>query len=204
MEFENVSAGVTLDGFMIQFNKNIFGLAPANQVIPVSPIAPGATCAVTVPLTQNANLVSPAPATGTLQVAIKSNQLGVLYLTDTIDASIVLSESGKIDSTSFVSGWKAIPETQEVQQELQNVSISDVAVATTQLERKNVFVMAHKTVGEEQVLYCTGKVDVPGAPVQALLELRFSTGKGGVRAYYRSTRQDLAQVVLAAVRAALA
>jgi AP-1 complex subunit beta-1 len=208
MEFENVSAGVTLDGFMIQFNKNIFGLVPANQVVPVDPIAPGATCAVAVPITQNASLVTP-PSTGsgiaasaTLQVAIKSNQLGVLYLTDTVNAAVVLSESGKIDSTAFVSGWKAIPEDQEVQQELQNVVITDVEAATRKLERKNVFVMAHKVVGEEQVLYCTGKVEIPGAPVQALLELRFSTS-GGVRAYYRSTRQDLAQVVLAAVGAAL-
>ncbi|KAL4516056.1 hypothetical protein Ndes2526B_g00766 [Nannochloris sp. 'desiccata'] len=210
MEFENVSAGVTLDGFMIQFNKNIFGLAPSNQAIPVAPIAPGATCAVAVPITQNPSLVAP-PTTGgnaapaTLQVAIKSNQLGVLYLADTINAAVVLSGSGKIDSTAFVSGWKAIPEDQEVQQELQNVMITDKEAATRKLESKNVFVMAHKVVGEEQVLYCTGKLEIPGAPVQALLELRFSTsgGSSGVRAYYRSTRQDLAQVVLAVVGAAL-
>jgi AP-1 complex subunit beta-1 len=207
MEFENISAGVTLDGFMIQFNKNIFGFAPTNQVVAVAPIAPGATCAVSVPLTQTASLVAPpaagSNAPGTLQVAIKSNQLGVLYLVDTVTAAPALSESGKIDSAAFVSGWKAIPEDQEVQQQLQNVVITDVEAATAKLESKNIFVMAHKIVGEEQVLYCTGKVEIPGAPVQALVELRFSTTGGAVRAYYRSTRQDLAQVVLAAVSAAL-
>jgi AP-1 complex subunit beta-1 len=206
MEFENVSSGITLDGFMIQFNKNTFGIAPVNQVIPIAtPIAPGATCSVSVPLTQTASLVAPPPATtGTLQVAIKSNQLGVLYLADTVTAAVVLSESGKIDSTAFVSGWKAIPEDQEVQQELPNVVITDVEAATSALERNNVFVMAHKVIGEEHVLYCTGRVEIPGAPVQALLELRFmDSGSGGVKAYYRSTRQDLAGVVLVAVGAAL-
>ena len=66
-EFQN-GAGAALDTFMIQFNKNSFGLAPANQVIPLQTIAPGATARATVPLTQNASMLSPTAATPILQV----------------------------------------------------------------------------------------------------------------------------------------
>ena len=66
-EFQN-GAGMALDTFMIQFNKNSFGLAPANQVIPLQTIAPGATGRATVPLTQTASMLSPAAATPILQV----------------------------------------------------------------------------------------------------------------------------------------
>lgn len=37
LSVSNVSAGVPLDGFMIQFNKNALGLAPTSQVVPLEP-----------------------------------------------------------------------------------------------------------------------------------------------------------------------
>ena len=202
LEFENVSAGVTLDGIMAQFNKNAFGLAPGTQSVPVAPIAPGATCTAALTITQRPDLVAAASASPTLQVAIKTNQLGVLYLADTVPLAAVLSEQGMIESAEFVAGWKAIPESQEVQQEV-SVTITDVAAAKLKLEASNLFVLAHKVVSQEEVLYCTGKIDIPGAPVQALLEVRFVQGQRGVRVFYRSGRQDMAPLVFIAVAAAL-
>ena len=203
LEFENVSAGVPLDGLMIQLNKNFAGIAPANQVVPVAPIAPGTTAVASIPLTQNAALVAPPPATPTLQVAIKCNQLGVLYLTDAIPLTAVLSENGKISNAEFGSGWAAVPEPQALQQQL-NVSIPNVAAATALLESSNIFVVDHKTVGHEDVLDCTGKVEIPGSPAQVLLKLQFVPGQMGVRAVYRSSRADLAQMAINALGSVLA
>lgn len=67
MSFQN-GTGAPMDGFMIQFNKNSFGLAPANQNIPVGSIAAGATSPATLPLSQNAGMLSPAAMSPVLQV----------------------------------------------------------------------------------------------------------------------------------------
>lgn len=55
---------------MIQFNKNAFGLAPASQNIPVPSITPNASSRASLPVSQNASMLSPAAATATLQVGL--------------------------------------------------------------------------------------------------------------------------------------
>lgn len=60
MAFANAT-GQSLDGFMIQLNKNTFGLAPASQNIPLpGPIAAGATVNALVPLVQTPTMASGA------------------------------------------------------------------------------------------------------------------------------------------------
>ncbi len=67
LAFEN-SAAVALDGFMIQFNKNLHGLVPTSQVVPVSPIAPGATVTAQVPVSQSPSMVASGFSASVLQV----------------------------------------------------------------------------------------------------------------------------------------
>lgn len=203
MTFENVSAAQPLDGFMIQLNKNTFGLSPADQVIALSPHAPiaqGQRATAIVPLVANAFNAVPA-VSSTLQVAVKCAQLGVLYFEDVIPLAAVLEENSKIESTAFVSSWKNVPESDEAQRELpSHVIIRDASLATAALEAVNLFVMAHKSIGSEQVLYVTGRVHVHGGvAVQLLMELRFVEGHAGVKAFLRSERKELADAVFAAL-----
>ena len=67
LAFSN-GAGQALDGFMIQFNRNSFGLAPATQAVPLSSLPPGGSATVDVPLAQNAALLAPGAASALLQV----------------------------------------------------------------------------------------------------------------------------------------
>lgn len=66
LAFSNGTAG-PLDGFMIQLNRNSFGLAPAAQAVPLGPLPPGASATADVPLAQSAALLAPGPATALLQ-----------------------------------------------------------------------------------------------------------------------------------------
>lgn len=60
MAFTNTT-GQPLDGFMIQLNKNTFGLAPVHQNIPLQgPIPAGGSVNTMVPLVQNPNMGSGA------------------------------------------------------------------------------------------------------------------------------------------------
>ena len=57
-----------VDGFMIQFNKNAFGLAPGMAAVPLGTIAPGGTADATVPVALSAGQVAPGAAPNMLQV----------------------------------------------------------------------------------------------------------------------------------------
>lgn len=78
LAFENVGAGMPLDGFMVQFNKNSLGLAPGSQVIPVAGgvVAPGAAAAASLPVVQNASLLAAGPASPVLQVRRWAGSVG--------------------------------------------------------------------------------------------------------------------------------
>ena len=67
LHFHNGTQG-PLDNFMIQFNKNTFGLAPSTQNVPLQQLVPGSTQTAFLPLVQNPALVSPAAASAVLQV----------------------------------------------------------------------------------------------------------------------------------------
>ena len=67
MAFQN-AAGGGLDGFMIQFNSNALGVAPASQHLQIQ-LGPGGNATTAVPLTRNQAMVNPA-AGRALQVGL--------------------------------------------------------------------------------------------------------------------------------------
>lgn len=89
LEFINQSAGQALDGFMITMNKNWYGLSQSSQILELPTISEGSSEKASVKLIQADNMrkregeYSPA-----LQIAVKNNQQGVLYFSDTIPHSI--------------------------------------------------------------------------------------------------------------------
>lgn len=56
-----------VDGFMIQFNKNAFGLAPGATAVPLGTIAPGGSADASVPVALSAGQVAPGAAPNALQ-----------------------------------------------------------------------------------------------------------------------------------------
>ncbi|KAK9841945.1 hypothetical protein WJX81_000273 [Elliptochloris bilobata] len=203
LAFSNSSAGA-LDGFMIQFNRNSFGLAPAAQAVPLGPLPPGGSATVDVPLAQNAALLAPGPATALLQVAVRSNQLGVAYFNAAADLGALLLEGGALEPAAFVPAWKALPDGAEAADSLP-ATLGAWPQASAKLAAANVFTMAHKAVpgSREEVAYLTARAATLPAPTQLLLELRWAAGAPGVRAAVRSERSDFAPMVFAALRGIL-
>ncbi|DBB17838.1 TPA: hypothetical protein ACH3X3_002858 [Trebouxia sp. C0006] len=185
-----------LDNFMIQFNKNSFGLAPGTQNVPVPQLAPGATQTAVLPLVQNPTLVSPTAASAVLQVAIRNTQQGVFYFTDQIPLTALMVEDGRIEPAAFVQSWKNLPEANESQKELP-ISITSLDMVKSKIEAANIFLMAHKQVPNynEEVIYLTGRVATVNQPTQLLLEVRFSKGAQSVKAFARSERPDVGQLL---------
>ncbi|KAF8068431.1 BETAC-AD [Scenedesmus sp. PABB004] len=199
LAISNGSAG-PVGGFMLQVNSNSFGVAPADQVVAVGPLAPGGVGRAAVPLAFNPAKLAPPPASTRLQVALRSDQLGVLYWDDAVPLPAVLEEGGAIDGQAFLAAWRALPETPA--QRL-DVTVADGDAAKAALAAVRVFVLAQRPVPGtgQDALYATARVH---GGAQVLLELRLTRGVPGMDAWFRSERAELRELVLGAVRAALA
>lgn len=86
---------------------------------------------------------------GPLQVAMRTNQLGVFYWDDTIPIAALLEENGTIDGQTFLNSWRNLP--QEVVKRL-DITIRDIEAAKAKLQANNLFVLAHRPVSH---LYLT-------------------------------------------------
>lgn len=198
LHLTNGSAG-PLDGFMVQVNSNSAGLAPVDQVVAVGTLAPGGSGSAQVVMAHNAAKQAAGPFSPKLQVALRSNQLGVLYWDDSIPLAALLAEDGTIDGQTFLNTWRTLPE--EVKHKLP-LTISDIEAAKAKLQAVNLFVLAHRPVPGtgQDALYVTGRAADVG---QLLLELRCMRGTPGIDVSYKSERQDLADAAVEVLASAL-
>lgn len=84
-----------------------------------------------------------------IQVALKTNQLGVLYWDDSIPVAALLAEDGTIDGQAFLANWRTLP--QEAVRKLP-LTVGDIDAAKAKLQAVNLFVLAHRPVGVGAVL----------------------------------------------------
>ncbi|XP_003384157.1 PREDICTED: AP-1 complex subunit beta-1-like [Amphimedon queenslandica] len=154
--FTNKALGPMSD-FAIQFNKNSFGLAPAAQLYVQSPLFPNQPFNTSLELVTGGVVMLMNPL-DLLQVAVKNN-VGVFYFSCNIPAYTLFVEDGKMDRKVFLSSWKELPSSNEVQKTL-SYPLADLDSVKTKLEANNVFIIAERTVGEDMqvLLYVSTKL----------------------------------------------
>ncbi|CAI5958801.1 unnamed protein product [Closterium sp. NIES-65] len=167
VKFDNNSS-TALDGFMMQLNKNSFGISAPAGVLPVPPLQPGASATADLPLTLFQN-VSPPPPSSVLQVAVKNNQQPVWYFTDKIRVQAFFTEEGRMERGVFLETWKALPDSNEVSRDL-GVSIANIDSVSEKLASNNVFFVAKRHLKDtnQHILYLSAKL-APSIPI--LLEI---------------------------------
>jgi AP-1 complex subunit beta-1 len=186
LSFKNTTSGM-LDGLMIQFNKNSFGLVPGGQ-LQVPAIQPGSSAAAKLPINVNMQGAAPAPAKNILQIAIKCTQLGVLYLGDTISLSAVLTGEGKLEYSNFQQMWQSAPPANSQTQVLQIAGASQDAVVA-KLEAAGLF-----CIGKQMnIAHFSGKL-VLGA--LTLIEVVLQSGTPAVQVTCKSQRADVLPLLL--------
>ncbi|KAG1359685.1 beta-adaptin-like protein C [Cocos nucifera] len=195
--FENKSQAV-LDGFMIQFNKNTFGLAAAGP-LQVPPLQPGASASTLLPMVLFQN-VSPGPPTSLLQVAVKNNQQPVWYFNDKISLHVFFVEDGRMERANFLETWKSLPDANEVTKELTNSVVNSVDVTLERLAASNVFFVAKRRNTNKELLYLSAKIP-RGIPF--LIELTVVVGIPGVKCAVKSPSPELAPLFFEAMEALL-
>ncbi|KAJ6803452.1 beta-adaptin-like protein B [Iris pallida] len=191
--FENNSQ-VPLDGFMIQFNKNSFGLAAAGP-LQVSQVQPGGSARTLLPMVLYQNM-SQGPQNTLLQVAVKNNQQPVWYFNDKIWLHVFFQEDGRMERSSFLETWKSIPDTNEISKDLQGAVINNVDATIDHLSASNVFFVAKRRNANKEVLYLSAKGP---KSVPFLIELTAAIGTPGVKCAVKTPSPELAPLFFEAM-----
>jgi AP-1 complex subunit beta-1 len=185
ISFENGTQGV-LDGFMIQFNKNTFGLA-AGEALKVPPLQPGTSARTLLQMVPFQN-ISPGAPNSLLQVAVKNNQQPVWYFNDKIPLHVFFVEDGKMERASFLEAWKSLPDDHEFTKELPGSVISSIDATVERLAASNVFFIAKRKNGNMDVLYLSAKMP-RGIPF--LIEITAAVGVPGVKCAVKTPNKEM-------------
>ncbi|XP_076907654.1 beta-adaptin-like protein B, partial [Bidens hawaiensis] len=152
---------VPLDGFMIQFNKNTFGLA-AGGPLQVPQLQPGTSERTLLPMVLFQN-IAPGPPNSVLQVAVKNNQQPVWYFSDRISLLVLFTEDGRMERSAFLETWKSLPDSNEVSKDIPSIVINNIDATIERLSSSNMFFIAKRKNGNQDVLYLSAKIprDIP-------------------------------------------
>ncbi|XP_031502979.1 beta-adaptin-like protein B [Nymphaea colorata] len=197
MSFENNSP-IVLDGFMIQFNKNTFGLAAAGP-LQVGQVQPGASASTLLPMVVFQN-ISPGPPSSLLQVAVKNNQQPVWYFNDKISLQMFFSEDGKMERASFLETWKSLPDTHEIVKDFTSAVINSVDAILNKLGASNMFFIAKRRHANQEVIYLSAKVP---RNIIFLIELTAAVGVPGVKCSIKTPNPEMAPLFFEAMESLL-
>lgn len=193
MLFEN-NTELVLDGFMIQFNKNTFGLA-ASGPLQVPPLQPGTSARTLLPMVLFQNVAPGAPNT-LLQVAVKNNQQPVWYFSDRISLHVLFTEDGRMERATFLETWKSLPDSNEVLREFPGLLINSVESTLDKLSSSNMFFIAKRKNANQEVLYLSAKIP-KGIPF--LIELTAAVGIPGVKCAIKTPSPEMAPLFFEAL-----
>ncbi|KAJ7562314.1 hypothetical protein O6H91_03G063900 [Diphasiastrum complanatum] len=199
LQFDN-NTQTPLENFMIQFNKNTFGLAAAGP-LQVPMLQPGGVANTLLPMVLFQN-VAPGPPSALLQVAVKNNQQPVWYFNDKIQLQALFVEDGRMERTTFLETWKGLPDSHEVSKELPNAVINNVDQTIEKLASTNLFFIARRLLKDtnQEVLYLSGKVP-PSIPF--LVELTAVIGFPNVKCAVKTPSLEMAPLFFEAIEAIL-
>ncbi|KAE8729801.1 AP-1 complex subunit beta-1 [Hibiscus syriacus] len=184
--FEN-NTQIALDGFMIQFNKNSFGLAAAGP-LQVSGLAPGESARTLLPMVLFQNM-SPGPPNSLLQVAVKNSQQPVWYFNDKIPLHVLFTQDGRMERTNFLETWRSLPDSNEVLKEFSGIVVSSAEATLDRLGASNMFFIAKRKHANHDVFYFSAKIP-RGIPF--LIELTLIIGSPGVKCAVKTPNPEMA------------
>lgn len=185
MTFSN-KAMQAMSGFAVQFNKNSFGLSPAQPVQVQTPLHPNQSSDVSVPLSTNGVVAKMEPLTN-LQVAVKNN-VDVFYFSCIIPMHVYCTEDGAMDKRVFLATWKDIPQANEVQTVIENVPLTADQLSE-KLQKNNVFTIAKRNVDGQDMLYQSVKLT---NGIWVLTELKIQPGNPTITLSLKSRALDVA------------
>eukprot|EP01028_Stygiella_incarcerata_P006880 TRINITY_DN27_c0_g1_i1.p1 TRINITY_DN27_c0_g1~~TRINITY_DN27_c0_g1_i1.p1 ORF type:complete len:903 (-),score=245.01 TRINITY_DN27_c0_g1_i1:190-2898(-) len=168
-EFRN-TADVSLLGFAIQFNKNMYGVVPAQPLRVPEPLMSGQRVSVTLPITALAPMVVPTAKTTDLQVAVKNN-LGVQMFQCAFSPSCLLEKDGKVEGAEFIGLWGSLSDDFQAIGPLSLAADTDADYIKAVCGEKNLAFITERKIEGKRALFFSGKTPIDGDVLLVQLSL---------------------------------
>lgn len=178
-----------MHGFAIQFNKNSFGLAPAQPLQVPAPLLPNTSADASLSLNTMGAVQKMEPLTN-LQVAVKNN-VDVFYFSTLVPLHVFCTEDGMMDKRIFLATWKDIPAQNEVQYTIDNIVLSTDQVSQ-KLQNNHIFTIAKRNVDGQDMLYQSLKLT---NGIWVLAEMKIQPGVTTFTLSLKSRAMDVAPSV---------
>ncbi|PAV88047.1 hypothetical protein WR25_20299 [Diploscapter pachys] len=140
-----------MSGFAVQFNKNSFGLMPAEPLNVPAPLLPSQNITVSMACDTSGPVQKMEPLTN-LQVAIK-NDIEVFYFACVVPLLAYFQEAGPMEKREFLEMWKDIPEQNEQQFTIPNPHGLSADAICAKLQANNICTVARRSVEGQELLY---------------------------------------------------
>jgi AP-1 complex subunit beta-1 len=180
MTVENQSPA-PLSNFMVQFNKNSFGLQPTAANTGLPEVQPGSSSTCSVPIRVNPEFVPPPgkPPADNVQCAMKNSSGQVFYYTIPLSIGAVGVTDGQVGKQEFLVTWKDISDSDEVNRRFDGLSArcNDIDAVERHLADSNVYTIAQRQnpQANTSILYLSMRTTLG---LSVLLELTFPQGGG--------------------------
>mmetsp|Transcript_27871 Transcript_27871/g.63052 ORF Transcript_27871/g.63052 Transcript_27871/m.63052 type:complete len:959 (-) Transcript_27871:1-2877(-) len=159
LEFKNKSATV-LNGINFQMNKNVLGLT-LKAPLTAPDVPPAGSHRVFLPLASDPSKIEVKPHAGSaggnvVQLAVKSN-LGVLYLTDSIELAALASPGFSLAPNVYMSTWQSLPHENQTVKDLSGFPMSNPNAIEQALQEAHLFLVNKQAGAGPTSLYLAGK-----------------------------------------------
>jgi len=164
-----------MGNFVVQFDKNTFGLAPAATQIPVNTLQQGQTGEAIIPIAPT-GIVGSAPPSASIRMALRNSQSSEIFFFQMhVPFHLLFTESGQLERSAYLSMWKSIPDSNERTKDipLNAGGPLDLDFLLRKLTSRNMFEIARRKVQDQDVVYLSVKTE---NSVYILVELTFKYG----------------------------
>jgi len=195
LEFEIGNASsVAVSALAIQFNKNLFGFAPAYPQLTFPAIQNNRTAAVDIPLITNPQLVNPLDQAIQIQAAVKNIVTNaVFYFVIPLDFQALLAQDCSIDVSGFATQWKASDESTEASMIVKDLPTADPTAIQAKVTTRGYFFVVNRDLpGQDgqRAAYYHSKLLNGGS---CLVELKFKAGMNVCKISARSSSKIVAE-----------
>eukprot|EP01012_Entosiphon_sulcatum_P014506 TRINITY_DN1952_c0_g1_i1.p1 TRINITY_DN1952_c0_g1~~TRINITY_DN1952_c0_g1_i1.p1 ORF type:complete len:927 (+),score=154.34 TRINITY_DN1952_c0_g1_i1:292-2781(+) len=149
LNFKNAST-VPMLGFILQINKNCFGLTNSAPLDMPNPFLPGTSHRVQLLLSNKAEKAPLAQ----IQIAVKNSQ-GIYYCSIEFPAVLVFVPEGSLIGKDFIQKWKSIPDANERRFNIQMINPTPASIESV-LKTHNLFLVTKRSTDTQENIYFSG------------------------------------------------
>jgi AP-1 complex subunit beta-1 len=159
LTFTNLTSS-PMGNFVIQFDKNTFGLAPASVQIPTNMLGQGQSAEAQVPIVTT-GVVSPGQPSTAIKMAVKNNlSADIFFFSTNVNFPVLFTDQGQLDRSAYLSMWKSISDANESTRDIPlSGHTLDLDYLIRHLTSRNMFEIARRKVNDQDVVYLSVKTE---------------------------------------------